>query len=54
HFQKAEYELMEKPVIIAVSSCKDTEFANTLQLTASSATFYYLNPEIPELDHLLA
>ncbi|GJT61107.1 DNA helicase [Tanacetum coccineum] len=54
NFHKAEYELMQKPVIIAVSSCKVTEYANTLQLTATSATFYYLNPEIPELDHLLA
>ncbi|GJY86885.1 hypothetical protein Tco_0500911 [Tanacetum coccineum] len=45
---------MQKPVIIAVSSCKVTEYARNLQLTATSTTFYYLNPEIPELGHLFA
>nr|GEZ59418.1 ribonuclease H-like domain-containing protein [Tanacetum cinerariifolium] len=45
--QKAKYELMEKPVIIAVSSYKVIDYANTFQLTTSSATFYYLDPEIP-------
>ncbi|GJV17989.1 DNA helicase [Tanacetum coccineum] len=54
NFQKAEYESMQKPVIIAVSSCKVTEYAHNLQLTATSATFYYLNPEIPELGDLIA
>ncbi|GJZ06887.1 nucleic acid-binding, OB-fold protein [Tanacetum coccineum] len=49
NFQKAEYESMQKPIIIDVSSCKVTEYAHNLQLTATSATFYYLNPEIPEL-----
>nr|GEZ59417.1 ribonuclease H-like domain-containing protein [Tanacetum cinerariifolium] len=52
--QKAKYELMEKPVIIAVSSCKVIDYANTFQLTTSFATFYYLDPEIPELGHHLA
>ncbi|GKA52041.1 reverse transcriptase domain-containing protein [Tanacetum coccineum] len=48
------WDELQKPIIIAVSSCKVIEYANTLQLTVTSATFYYLNPEIPELGHLLA
>ncbi|GJY46764.1 nucleic acid-binding, OB-fold protein, partial [Tanacetum coccineum] len=50
-FNVQEYEAMEKPVIIAVSSCLVKQF-NGLQLSATSATHYYLNPNIPETYHI--
>nr|GEZ87403.1 replication protein A 70 kDa DNA-binding subunit [Tanacetum cinerariifolium] len=54
NFQKEAFDRMKKPVIIVVSSCKVTEYANNLQLSSSPATFYYLNPDIPELEQLIA
>ncbi|GKD98510.1 nucleic acid-binding, OB-fold protein [Tanacetum coccineum] len=50
-FNVREYEEMEKPVIIAVSSCLVKQF-NGLQLSGTSATHYYLNPNIPETYHI--
>ncbi|GJV45250.1 DNA helicase [Tanacetum coccineum] len=50
NFKKNEYELMEKPVIIAVSSCKVSLYEGMLQLTATNATHYYLNLDIPHLE----
>ncbi|GJT84155.1 hypothetical protein Tco_1058497, partial [Tanacetum coccineum] len=38
---------MEQPVIIAVSSCRVSKYQE-YQVFASSATYYYLNPNIPE------
>ncbi|GKC93217.1 nucleic acid-binding, OB-fold protein [Tanacetum coccineum] len=48
-FKKDEFKSMPKPVIFAVSSCKVLEYGGMLQLQATSATHYYINPEIPEL-----
>ncbi|GJZ83397.1 DNA helicase [Tanacetum coccineum] len=44
-FDVREYESMEKPIIIAVSSCYVTRY-NGLQLSGTSATHYYLNPNV--------
>ncbi|GJU35943.1 DNA helicase [Tanacetum coccineum] len=51
NFNVREYEAVEKPVIIAVSSCWVKQF-NGLQLSGTSATHYYLNPNIPETYHI--
>ncbi|GJW13768.1 nucleic acid-binding, OB-fold protein [Tanacetum coccineum] len=51
-FNKREFELMARPVIFAVSSCKVSEYNNRLKLLETSATHYYFNPEIPELEDL--
>ncbi|GJV75808.1 nucleic acid-binding, OB-fold protein [Tanacetum coccineum] len=40
---------MEQPIIIAVSSCRVNKYRD-FQLTATSATYYYLNPKIPEAE----
>ncbi|PWA83752.1 replication protein A 70 kDa DNA-binding subunit [Artemisia annua] len=48
-FPKERIDALEKPVIIAVSSCRVTRFRNNLQLSSTLATYYYINPEIPEL-----
>ncbi|GJX54837.1 nucleic acid-binding, OB-fold protein [Tanacetum coccineum] len=53
-FKKDEFESMPKPVIFAVSSCNVLEYGGMLQLQATSATHYYINPEIPELVELRA
>ncbi|GJX13166.1 DNA helicase [Tanacetum coccineum] len=45
---------MPKPVVIAVSSTWVTTRYEGLQLTATSATHYYLNPNIPEVHHILS
>nr|GEV91677.1 DNA helicase [Tanacetum cinerariifolium] len=49
HFGQAKLETMEQPVIIAVSSCCVSKYRD-YQLTATPATFYYLNPKIPEAE----
>nr|GEW61078.1 hypothetical protein [Tanacetum cinerariifolium] len=49
HFGQAKLETMEQPVIIAVSSCRVSKYRD-YQLTATPATFYYLNPKIPEAE----
>ncbi|GJT11731.1 nucleic acid-binding, OB-fold protein [Tanacetum coccineum] len=51
NFNMQEYEAMEKPVVIAVSSCWVRQF-NGLQLSRTSATHYYLSPNIPETYHI--
>ncbi|PWA53637.1 nucleic acid-binding, OB-fold protein [Artemisia annua] len=44
---------MEQPVIIAISSCwADVHFAGKLQLSATPATSYYLNPDVLKADHI--
>ncbi|GKA95849.1 hypothetical protein Tco_0817944 [Tanacetum coccineum] len=45
-FHMRAHEAMAKPVVIAGSSCWVTN--NGLQLSGSSATHYYLHPNIPE------
>ncbi|KAL4567696.1 hypothetical protein LXL04_023288 [Taraxacum kok-saghyz] len=44
---------MPKPVMIAVTSCRVHQFQNQLQLSATQATHYYLNPYIEEVNHSL-
>ncbi|PWA46862.1 nucleic acid-binding, OB-fold protein [Artemisia annua] len=52
-FKKDEIDALEKPVLIAVSSCRVTRYRNTLQLQSTPATYYYINPKIPELEEYL-
>ncbi|GKD09836.1 DNA helicase [Tanacetum coccineum] len=46
-FNKEEIEKLSRPIIIAVSSCKVSKYRD-LQLSATSATYYYINPQTPE------
>ncbi|GJZ46665.1 DNA helicase [Tanacetum coccineum] len=50
-FDMQIYDSLPKPVVIAVSSCWVARY-NGLQLSATSATHYYLNPNIPETLHI--
>nr|GEU49652.1 hypothetical protein [Tanacetum cinerariifolium] len=50
-FNITEYEAMEKPVIIAVTFCWVRHF-NGLQLSGTSTSHYYLNPNIPKTYHI--
>ncbi|PWA53249.1 nucleic acid-binding, OB-fold protein [Artemisia annua] len=43
---------LEQPVIIAISSCWARRFAGGLQLSATPATHYYLNPNVEEAEHI--
>lgn len=43
---------LQQPVVIAVSSCWAKRFAGGVQLSATPATSYYLNPEIEEADQI--
>ncbi|PWA46491.1 nucleic acid-binding, OB-fold protein [Artemisia annua] len=43
---------LEQPVIIAISSCWARRFAGGLQLSATPATHYYLNPHVEEANHI--
>ncbi|PWA48597.1 hypothetical protein CTI12_AA489050 [Artemisia annua] len=45
---------IQQPPIIAFSSCWAKRFGGGLQLSATPATSYYLNPEIPETDTIRA
>nr|GEU96039.1 DNA helicase [Tanacetum cinerariifolium] len=45
------YNLMEKPVVIAASSCYINHY-HGLQLSGTSATHYYLNPNIPKTSQI--
>ncbi|GJS45822.1 nucleic acid-binding, OB-fold protein [Tanacetum coccineum] len=47
NFDIRTYEQMEKPFMIVVASCCVTRY-NGLPLSWTSATHYYLNPNIPE------
>ncbi|GKB30292.1 DNA helicase [Tanacetum coccineum] len=51
NFNLQEYEALERPVVIAVSSCWVRRY-HGLQLSSTSATHYYLNPNIPETFHI--
>nr|GFA46380.1 nucleic acid-binding, OB-fold protein [Tanacetum cinerariifolium] len=48
-FKKDTYDKIENHVIIAVSSCKVPKYGG-LQLSATPATYYYLNLDIPDLE----
>nr|GEX04809.1 DNA helicase [Tanacetum cinerariifolium] len=52
-FDMHEYAQMPKPVVIAVSSTWATTKYGALQINATPATYYYLNPNIPEVHHIL-
>ncbi|PWA53103.1 nucleic acid-binding, OB-fold protein [Artemisia annua] len=65
NFPEGEYAEMKQPVILAVSSCYlkryadldsplISEFIGQIQLSATSATRYYFNPDVPETGELLA
>ncbi|GKD03068.1 nucleic acid-binding, OB-fold protein, partial [Tanacetum coccineum] len=47
HFDKKEIEKLTPPIIIAVSSCRVTRYKD-VQLSATPATHYYINPHIAE------
>ncbi|GKA99883.1 nucleic acid-binding, OB-fold protein [Tanacetum coccineum] len=49
HCAQADLEKMEQPVIIAVSFCRISKYRD-YQLAATPATYYYLNPNIPEAE----
>ncbi|GJZ36947.1 replication protein A 70 kDa DNA-binding subunit [Tanacetum coccineum] len=49
NFVRSLLETMEQPVIITVSSCRMSKYRD-YQLAASHATYYYLNPTIPEAE----
>nr|GEU65612.1 nucleic acid-binding, OB-fold protein [Tanacetum cinerariifolium] len=49
-----EYNTMDKPVVIAVSSAWATKKYGGLQLSSTSATHYYLNLNVPETNHILS
>ncbi|GKC51945.1 nucleic acid-binding, OB-fold protein [Tanacetum coccineum] len=53
HFGEADIASMEQPMIITISSCRVSKYTD-YQLSASSATYYYLNPKIPEAEELRA
>ncbi|GKB26483.1 DNA helicase [Tanacetum coccineum] len=53
-FDMNEYAKMPKPVVITVSSTWATTKYGGLQLSATLATYYYLNPNIPEVHHILS
>ncbi|PWA52273.1 hypothetical protein CTI12_AA448170 [Artemisia annua] len=54
NFKEAEYAQMKQPVILAVSSCYLKRYAGQIQLSATSATRYYFNPDVEETGKLLA
>ncbi|PWA35704.1 nucleic acid-binding, OB-fold protein [Artemisia annua] len=43
---------MDQPVITSASSCWAKRHAGVIQLSTTPATAIYLNPEIPEADHI--
>ncbi|PWA84869.1 nucleic acid-binding, OB-fold protein [Artemisia annua] len=53
-FNKEGIDALEKPVIIAVSSCRVSRYINNLQLSSTPATYYYIDPDIPELQEYKA
>ncbi|PWA50519.1 replication protein A 70 kDa DNA-binding subunit [Artemisia annua] len=53
-FKKEEIDKLEKAVIIAVSSCLVSKYYNKLQLSSTPATYYYINPRIPQLEQYQA
>ncbi|GJZ48476.1 probable aspartyl aminopeptidase [Tanacetum coccineum] len=48
NFNVQKYQSMQKPVVIAVGSCWVRRF-NGIHLSGTSATHWYLNPNIPDL-----
>ncbi|PWA55286.1 hypothetical protein CTI12_AA427830 [Artemisia annua] len=54
NFKEDEYSQMRQLVILVVSSCYLKTFGGQIQLSATSATSYYLNPPVEEAAELLA
>ncbi|PWA73037.1 hypothetical protein CTI12_AA263350 [Artemisia annua] len=53
--EKKEIEELERPIIIAVSSCRVSKFLKRdLQLSSTLATYYYIKPDIPDLEQYKA
>ncbi|GJX76208.1 DNA helicase [Tanacetum coccineum] len=52
-FDMEAYAQLPKPVVIAVSWTWANRRYGSLQLTATPATYYYLNPNIPEANYIL-
>ncbi|PWA65216.1 nucleic acid-binding, OB-fold protein [Artemisia annua] len=54
-FEKQEIKKLERPIIIAVTSCRVTKFLKRdLQLSSTPAMYYYINPNIPDLQQYKA
>ncbi|GJS54468.1 DNA helicase [Tanacetum coccineum] len=53
NFDMDEYNQMQKPVIIAIATAWATKKYEGLQLSSTSATHYYLNPNIIEATYIL-
>ncbi|GKC77222.1 DNA helicase [Tanacetum coccineum] len=49
-FNKEEIEKLPRPIIIAVSSCRVSKYRD-LQLSPTSATYYYINPQTSEAEY---
>ncbi|PWA70344.1 Retrotransposon-like protein [Artemisia annua] len=54
NFEEDEYMKMQKPVVLAVSSCYLKTYGGQIQLSATSATSYYFNAPVEETTELLA
>ncbi|PWA91711.1 hypothetical protein CTI12_AA088610 [Artemisia annua] len=53
-FKKDEIDRLERPILIAITSCRVTRFRNNLQLSSTPASYYYINPRIPQLEEYRA
>ncbi|PWA96207.1 replication protein A 70 kDa DNA-binding subunit B [Artemisia annua] len=53
-FNKEGIDALERPIIIAVSSCRVSRYNNNLQLQSTAATYFYINPRIPQLEQYRA
>ncbi|PWA79901.1 nucleic acid-binding, OB-fold protein [Artemisia annua] len=53
-FNKERIDALERPIIIAVSSCRVSRYNNNLQLQSTVATYFYINPRIPQLEEYRA
>ncbi|PWA35435.1 nucleic acid-binding, OB-fold protein [Artemisia annua] len=51
-FPVARVEEMERPVVIAASSCWAKRHAGIIQLSSTPATSIYLNPKVPTAEHI--
>lgn len=54
-FPMQTYMELQQPVVLAASSCYVKRYAATgaLQLSSTPATHVYLNPNVPETEHIL-
>ncbi|GKC54819.1 nucleic acid-binding, OB-fold protein [Tanacetum coccineum] len=49
-FNKEEIEKLPRPIIIVVSSCRVSKYRD-FQLSPTSATYYYINPQTPKAEY---